>query len=57
MKKKAAAKPNRDIEAMKKAENFVRPALSVLSDKRVSDAKVRSVAKKVSRAFPAGCVT
>ena len=39
---------------MKKAENFVRTALSVRSDKRVSDAKVRSVAKKVSRAFPMG---
>jgi hypothetical protein len=53
MKKKALAKPNK--EAMKKAEAFVRSALSALSNKHVSNATVRSVAKKASRAIPADC--
>ena len=53
-RKKLAAKP--DKEAIKKAETFVRNALSILSDKRMSDVKIKSVAKKVSRALPADCV-
>lgn len=54
MKKKVAARP--DKEAIKKAETFVRNALSILSDKRMSDAKIKSVAKKVFRALPTDCV-
>jgi hypothetical protein len=53
MKKKAAAKP--DKEALKKAEAFVRSALSALSNKPLSDTKIRLVAKKVSRSFDADC--
>jgi hypothetical protein len=49
MKKKHA---KHDAEAFKKAEAFVRNALSARSNKRHSDTKVRSLAKKVSRAIP-----
>jgi hypothetical protein len=50
MKKNTTGKP--DKEALRKAEEFVRSALSVTSKKPVSEAKVKSVAKKVSQALP-----
>lgn len=46
-----ARKPVKN-DALKRAEQFVRQALSLTSSKRISDAKVRAVAKKISRALP-----
>jgi hypothetical protein len=51
-----ARKKSSNNDVMKKAEDFVRRALAATSSKRVSDAKVRAVAKKVSRALPENVV-
>jgi hypothetical protein len=53
MTKKKGPKGKPDEGALIIAESFVRGALEALSNKRVSDATVRSVAKKVLRAIPA----
>jgi hypothetical protein len=46
------AKPKLDDEALVVADAYVRQALEALSNKRISDATVRSMAKKVLQAVP-----